>query len=128
MSVQNIVLACSSLHYFTVPYLLPVWPQFCLQNLSNHYMAEDGEEGDELPCVDHVPLNEGAVGKRVCKLKKNWLYSNVFFFLSLIIIIHGSWKILNFVFIYVLQVEGNSSITIILSLRSMISIVYSTLL
>ena len=91
-------------------------------------MAEDGEEGDELPCVDHVPLNEGAVGKRVCKLKKNWLYSNVFFFLILIIIIHGSWKILNFVFIYVLQVEGNSSITIILSLLSMIYIVYSTLL
>jgi hypothetical protein len=32
-------------------------PSFCLQNLSNHYMAEEGgKEG-----VDHVPLNEGAV-------------------------------------------------------------------
>ena len=27
-------------------------------------MAEDGEDGEELPCVDHDPLNEGAVGKR----------------------------------------------------------------
>ena len=29
-------------------------------------MAEEEEEGDdELPCVDHDPLNEGAVGKRL---------------------------------------------------------------
>ena len=26
-------------------------------------MAEEGEEEDELPCVHHVPLNEGAVEK-----------------------------------------------------------------
>ena len=29
-------------------------------------MAEEGEEGgdDELPCVDHIPLNDGDTGKK----------------------------------------------------------------
>jgi hypothetical protein len=25
---------------------------------------EDEDDNEELPCVDHVPLNEGAVGKK----------------------------------------------------------------
>ena len=51
------LLHCTIAHYVA-------WPQFCQRSLSNHYMAEVGEE-DELPCVDHVPLNEWAVGKRL---------------------------------------------------------------
>ena len=32
--------------------------------------GEGGEEEDEWPCVDHSPLNEGAVGKRIGGNKK----------------------------------------------------------
>jgi hypothetical protein len=32
-------------------------------SLTIRWLKED-EGGEELPCVDHVPLNEGAVGKR----------------------------------------------------------------
>ena len=29
-------------------------------------MAEhDGEKGGKIPCVDHNPLNEGAIGKKI---------------------------------------------------------------
>ena len=54
--------------YITSPYNCTL-PGACLRNLSNHEMAEEeeGEEeeegGDELPCVDRVPLNKWAMGK-----------------------------------------------------------------
>jgi hypothetical protein len=43
---------------------------------TNHYMAGEEAGGNELPCVNHVPLYEGAVGKIIgihvsdmCKIK-----------------------------------------------------------
>ena len=30
---------------------------------TTRWLNGDGGEGEELPCDDHVPLNEGAVGK-----------------------------------------------------------------
>ena len=58
-------LNCSLLQFTTGHNLAPAWPQFCQPNLSHHSMDEydDNDDGGKLPCVDHGPLNEGAVGK-----------------------------------------------------------------
>ena len=34
-------------------------------------MAEYDDDGGKLPCVDHGPLNEGAVGKNRSVMRKN---------------------------------------------------------
>ena len=54
-----------------------VYTDWCLPGLSVVYetsrtnrwlIGDGGGEGEELPCDDHVPLNEGALGKTVYQI------------------------------------------------------------